>query len=176
VIHWTTRPLDLYFKSISNQVWSNTANEPLKTTCEKMALDFVGASQSAVMAEYLHEWMTTAPIFGRETGGRLAASGVGGAVEDFDRRAQGCDRRIAILERVDTGQLSEAALRRWQFFKGQEEWIKSFHLTHKSKDPELRKQTIHKYVEKASVDGGMTRGEKGLLIHHNLKWLKELGN
>jgi hypothetical protein len=28
----------------------------------------------------------------------------------------------------------------------------------------------------ASVDGGMTRGEKGLLIQHNLKWLNDLGN
>jgi hypothetical protein len=77
---------------------------------------------------------------------------------------------------VDTGKLSEAALKRWKFFKGHEEWIRLFHLAQKSKDPELRKQAILKYVEMASVDGGMTRGEKGLLIQHNLKWLNDLGN
>jgi len=37
----------------------------------------------------------------------------------------------------------------------------------------LQKETIHKFIEKASVDGGMTRGEQGLLIQHNLKWLRE---
>lgn len=176
VIHWTTRPLDIFFKSVANQVWSNTANEPLTTTCEKMALDFFGASQSKVMAEYLHEWMTTAPAFGRETLDRLDGDGVGGAVKDFDLRAQDCDRRIAILLRVDTGKLSDAAMKRWKFFKAHEEWIRLFHLAQKSKDPELRKQAILKYVEMASVDGGMTRGEKGLLIQHNLKWLNDLGH
>jgi len=176
VLHWSTRPLDLYFKSISNQVWSDTANEPLSTTCQKMALDFFGSSQSTVMAEYLHEWMTTAPIFGRETGDRLDGDGVGGAVKDFDLRVQDCDRRIAILDRVDAGKLSDAALRRWKFFKGHEEWIRLFHLAQKTRDPELRKQAILKYAEMASVDGGMTRGEKGLLIQHNLKWLNDLGN
>ena len=51
VIHWTTRPPDIFFKSVANQVWSHTANETLRATCDKMALDFFGASQSKVMAE-----------------------------------------------------------------------------------------------------------------------------
>lgn len=33
-------------------------------------------------------------------------------------------------------------------------------------------EAIHKYVEATSYDGGMTRGEKGILIQHNLKWLR----
>jgi len=36
----------------------------------------------------------------------------------------------------------------------------------------FQEKAIRKYVEKASHDGGMTRGEKGILIQHNLKWLK----
>jgi hypothetical protein len=174
VIHWTTRPLDIFFKSLANQVWSNTADEPIETTCKKMAFDFFDESQGAVMTEYLHTWLTTAPSFGRETGNLLDAPGVGGSVSEHDNRIKGCDNRIAILDQVDIEQLSPRALEAWKFFRGHEEWIKLFHMAHKTRNPDLRKQAILKYAEKASYDGNMTRGEKGILIQHNLKWLKDL--
>jgi len=168
VIHWTTRPLDIFFKNLQNQVWSNTINEDPVITCRKMAVDYFGLSQSGIMADYLYSWLTTAPQFGRETG-NLGKTGV----KDFDQRAETCDDRIAILDRVDTDRLTEAGLKRWQYFKGHEEWIKLFHMAQKTWDVDLQKKTIGKYIEKASVDGGMTRGEEGLLIQHSLKWLKQ---
>ncbi len=175
VIHWMTRPLDIFFKNLQNQVWSNTPNEPIERTCEKMAVDFFGESQSAAMAKYLHAWMTTAPQFARETGQGLGHPGsVGdyGSVESHEDRAAGCDRRIALLDRVDTGQLSPRALEAWKYFRGHEEWIKWFHLAQKDWNRSLQEKTIKKYIEKSSRDGGMTRGEKGILIQHHLKWLK----
>ena len=35
----------------------------------------------------------------------------------------------------------------------------------------LQEKTIRKYVETTSHDGGMTVGEKGIRIPHNLRWL-----
>jgi Mn2+/Fe2+ NRAMP family transporter len=175
VIHWMTRPLDIFFKNVQNQVWSNTKNQTLRQTSDQMALDFFGNSQSEIMAGYLFDWMTTAPRFGRETGEDLggdSSTKSNSNVDHFEERATGCDRRIAILDQVDTDKLSPQALETWKYFREHEEWIKLFHLAQKDWDPELQKQTIRKYVEKTSHDGGMTRGEKGILIQHNLKWLK----
>jgi hypothetical protein len=175
IIHWMTRPLDLFFKNLQNQVWSNTKNQPIRQTCEQMALDFFGESQSSIMADYLVDWMTTAPRFGRETGPDLggdSSTKSNSDVDNFEARAAGCDRRIALLDQVDTGKLSPQALEAWKYFRGHEEWIKLFHLAQKDSDRDLQEDAIRKYVEKTSYDGGMTRGEKGILIQHNLKWLK----
>lgn len=175
VIHWMTRPLDVFFKNLQNQVWSNTTNETIERTCEKMAVDFFGKSQSVAMTEYLKAWMTTAPQFGRETGSGLGKPGsVGnyGSVKNHDERAAACDERIAMLDRVDTAKLSPQALEAWEYFRGHEEWIKLFHLAQKNWDRPLQEKTIQKYIEKSSHDGGMTRGEMGILIQHHLKWLK----
>jgi len=168
IIHWTTRPLDIFFKSLQYQIWSNTFNEDLPVTCRKMAEDYFGMSQSDIMTDYLHTWLTTAPQFGRETG-KLGKTGI----KDHDQRAKECDERIAILDRVNISELTKAGLKRWKYFKGHEEWIKMFHLAQKNWDMDLQKKTIRKFIEKASVDGGMTRGEEGLLIQHNIKWLKK---
>jgi hypothetical protein len=173
VIHWMTRPLDIYFKNLQNQVWSSTADESVEMTCRKMALDFFGESQSKVMSEYLNTWVTTAPHFARATTKALGNPGVGGAVKDFDQRAKDCDGRIAILDRANTQQFSERALEAWKYFRGHEEWMKLFHMAQKNWDPDLQEKAIRKYAEKASRDGGMTRGEKAILIEHNLKWKKK---
>ena len=175
IIHWMTRPLDIFFKNVQNQIWSNTLNQEMKAAADQMALDFFGESQGALMAEYLDQWMTTAPRFGRETGDALggeSSTGRNSHVEDFEERAAGCDRRIALLDRVDTKKLSPRALEAWNYFRGHEEWIKLFHLAQKDWNRGLQEDTIRKYAEKTSHDGGMTRGEKGILIQHNLKWLK----
>jgi hypothetical protein len=159
---------------VQNQVWSNTLNEDLKTTCRKMALDLFGKSHSEVMADYLFDWMTTAPQFGRETGPALGGNSSTGndkSVMEHDARARGCDRRIAILVRVDASKIRTEALEAWRFFRAQEEWIKLFHLAQRDSDPVRQRETIRKYAEMISRDGGPTRGELGMLIQHNLKWL-----
>lgn len=173
-IHWMTRPLDTFFKSLQNQVWSNTRNEDLRTTCNRMARDFFGGSAAGVMAEYLYDWMTTAPQFGRETGPALggdSSTGEDKSVKDYHARARGCDRRVEILDRVETDRLSAEAHDAWKFFRAQEEWIKLFHLAQRDSDSQRQKEAIRKYTEMISHDGGPTRGELGILIQHNMKWL-----
>lgn len=166
VIHWLSRPFDVFFKNLQNQVWSNSLNEDYALTTEAMALDYFGASEKEKTAAYLHQWATEAPQFGRETG-QLGQTGV----EDFEARIQACDDRLAMLAKIDVSQFSEAALNRYKYFFGHEEWMKLFHEAQQTWDIDLQKEAIHKFIEKALVDGGMTRGEQGLLIQHNIKWL-----
>jgi hypothetical protein len=173
VLHWMTRPLDIYFKSCQNQIWSNSLNEDISTTCRKMAVDFIGESQAEHLAEYLEEWVTNGPRFIGATQPNWTFGGKKkkGKKSSPAAIARGCDDRIAILEKVDTAELSADGLKRWKYFRGHEEWIKLIFL---STDAESKKKAIRKYVEKTSIDGGMTRGEMGILIQQNLKWLGEI--
>lgn len=175
VIHWMTRPLDVFFKNLQYQVWRSTRNEPLKTTTARMARDFFGDAALPVMSDYLYDWMTTAPQFGRETGPALggdSSTGEDKSVKDYEARAADCLRRIAILDRIDPAALSPRAREAWHFFRAQEEWIRLFHLAQGASDLELQKATIRKYAEMIQHDGGPTRGELGILVQHNLKWLR----
>ena len=67
IIHWTTRPLDLYFKSTQAQVWRSTKNQPLEVACEEMAARTFGESARDIGRDYLFQWVTEGPMFGRET-------------------------------------------------------------------------------------------------------------
>ncbi len=71
ILHWAMRPLDLYFKSLSTQVWKATRNEPLPATCEQMAARSFGVSLREAGGRYLARWVTEAPMFGRETSDRF---------------------------------------------------------------------------------------------------------
>ena len=53
IIHWTTRPLDLYFKSLSDQVWNASENETLDTTCQRMAERTFGVAARETATHYL---------------------------------------------------------------------------------------------------------------------------
>ena len=61
VIHWTTRPLDLFFASHAKQVWESTKDQPLRTTCDDMAAKTFGRPARQIMGEYLERWVTDAP-------------------------------------------------------------------------------------------------------------------
>jgi len=168
VIHWTTRPLDIFFKNLQYQVWSNTLNQNLEESCGHMALDFFGRDAAPVMEQYLKSWMAEAPQFNRETSPVFAFH-----IDNVDEVVNGVHNRLKILDSVYQDKLSPVALKRWNYFKGHEEWIKLFHEAHVSNDPQKQRDAILKYVEKITVDG-LTRGEMGLLIQHNLKWLQDL--
>ncbi len=65
IIHWNTRPMDLYFKSLEAQLWEKTADQPLATTCREMAAHSFGESAAETGGEYLLKWVTEAPRFAR---------------------------------------------------------------------------------------------------------------
>ena len=168
VIHWMTRPLDPFFKSISNQLWEHSLNEDFyDKTLARMAEDYFGSKAAPVMAQYLKKWMRDAPQINRETSQEFAFHIF---EEDLEKVVAESRARLGILERVDPSHLSEAASKRWHFFRAHEEWIALFYEAHITQDPKLKEATIHKYLEAISADTP-TRGELGILIKHNLKWL-----
>ena len=67
IIHWTTRPLDLYFKSHAQQVWQSKQDQPLRAACDDMAEKSFGPAHAARWASIWSRWVTDAPKFGRET-------------------------------------------------------------------------------------------------------------
>ena len=56
IIHWTTRPLDLFFTSHAKQVWQSSQDEPLRTTCDEMAARSFGA-QGPSPARHRGRWL-----------------------------------------------------------------------------------------------------------------------
>jgi len=71
IIHWTTRPLDIYFKSLAEQVWRSTEDLPLAETCRRMAERSFGPALRDPMGRCLLSWVTEGPQFGRETTDRF---------------------------------------------------------------------------------------------------------
>jgi hypothetical protein len=67
IIHWTTWPLDPYFKNMAQQVWESIQNQDYGTTIQEMAGDLFGQELKREAAAYLYEWATSAPMMGRET-------------------------------------------------------------------------------------------------------------
>ena len=174
IIHWTTRPLDLYFTSTSRQLWQASKDEPLDDTCRRTALRTFGPQAAETGAAYLMKWIVEAPMFGRETTDRF-----------IDRPLTGT-RRVAllsrerrhILERIDHHELTGTGLDRWSYFREYERFIEQFFTTQHTLDRgevagtarERPEAAIEQYAT-AARQGEISRGEMALLISLNLRWL-----
>ena len=97
IIHWTTKPLDIYFQSLANQVWRSSKNEPLKATCHQMARQLIGPEQAEPFAQYLEAWVTTMPKIGRETGDFF----IDHELEDLPGVEAAQRRRLDLLDAID---------------------------------------------------------------------------
>lgn len=193
IIHWMTHPLDLLFNNYENQLWQNSENE----TLEKAVADFAGSllkREDENLASYLNEWFIHAPMFGRETTDyflRLQEDykleGYGSSLEAVEKAEQ----RLAVLNAVDTGALNRQGKKEYDYQKGMEYFIISFFTNHHDaheafkllKDgkreealPWVQKlnplETIGLYAETISAYGA-TRGEEGVLVSLNLRWLPD---
>jgi hypothetical protein len=169
IIHWTTRPLDLFFASHARQVFEKTKDEPLRATCEQ-----VGGKE---LGEYLYRWITEAPRFARETSDHF----IDRPLTNAAAVVAGCRERLALLGTAD----SERA----KYHRGLEEFIAAFYQTHEQfqnaetlwKKGDLagaravmancRPEPVIEQFAKFSSIGGMTRGEQGLLVSLNTRWL-----
>jgi hypothetical protein len=185
IIHWTTRPLDIFFTSHAKQVWQHTLDQPLRATCDDMAAKSFGAPAREKMGEYLQRWVTDAPKFARETGERFIDRPLAGAEE----AVAGCRRRLKLIEAADAAPPAPEQRDRLRYFKGLEEFIAAFHQTQavfENADALLKKgdlagaraamapcrpeQVIEQFARFASL-GGITRGEAGLVVSMNTRWL-----
>ncbi len=185
IIHWTTRPLDLHFKSLVNQVWQDRKNEPLANTCRRMAVDCIGPDQGAALGEYLHDWVTTMPIIARETSDFF----VDVRLEMTPELEAGFARRAARLQAIDQARLTPSA-RDWiGYFQGLEVYIRDIYRNEarllaaadawsradvqaaRQAIAECRPEEVVQRFAEFSRLGGISRGEQGLVVTMNTRWL-----
>ncbi len=192
IIHWTTRPLDLYFTSSARQVWKSTENEPLKITVEKYVTDLFG-KQDDQLSDYYNSWLTNGPMFGRETSDHFIDLGkqkLGHGLESWEEMKEKTLQRleqINALPRIDENrllayqkQMEEFYL---SFFEDQILLQNAFELTEAGKNDEAiemlknadPENTIQKYVE-AIENIGFTPGEKALVFSMNTRGLVDFYN
>lgn len=184
IIHWTTRPLDVYFKSLADQIWRASENEQLETTCTRMAEHTFGIGAREIGTRYLLDWIQDSPMFGRETSDRFIDQTL-----DENPVVDGCIRRLKILERVQGASKSPEASTWVSYFEDLERFMMEFHRVHAAwqragedlklgKTDEARREwqkvsperVLRQYAKTIS-HGGASKGEKGILISMNLRWL-----
>ncbi|MBI5386820.1 MAG: discoidin domain-containing protein [Verrucomicrobia bacterium] len=188
IIHWTTRPLDLFFTSLSEQTWASTQDRPMRATCDDMAERCFGVGARAPMGEYLERWVTDAPKFARETSDWF----IDHPLTNVEQVVRGCGERLKLIQAVESAQLKPDQRAHLDYFKGLEEFIAAFFREH---DVYQRSQALLKSGDVAGARramaacepgkiiqqfarfsslGGMTRGEQGLVVSMNLRWLTHL--
>lgn len=174
VIHWLTRPFDLYYYAHTRQIFAATQDEPLRASCDGFAAQML---QEPELGEYLYRWATEAPMFGRETNERFIDVDLTGR----DKVIAGCRNRLKLLEHAK-GQNAE-------YFRGLEQFIIAFYETqtkYQECDRAYRngdlsaarvaicackpEAVIRHYAAFTSI-GRMTPGEKGMLVSLNTRWL-----
>jgi hypothetical protein len=184
IIHWTTRPLDLYFKSLADQVWSASENETLDTTCERMAERTFGAAARDAAKRYLLAWIQDAPQFGRETTDRFIDQHLEEAPV-----VEGCNRRLQILRALEPQARSPQAKIWVEYFEDWERFVREFYTAQGALQRSWEASTggdlegarreissahpeaaVEQYV-RTIIHGGASRGEKGILVSLNLRWL-----
>ncbi|MBM3859859.1 MAG: hypothetical protein FJ395_09445 [Verrucomicrobia bacterium] len=190
IIHWTTRPLDLFFASHARQVFEQTKDEPLRTTCEHVG--------GKALGEYLYRWVTEAPRFGRETTDFF----IDRPLTNIAEVVSGCRERLALLEKCGAGlqpavssknnEQVKNLLHIVDYHRGLEQFIAAFHETQdlfqrsqwalRSNNVALARQlmmpcrpepVIEQFAKFSSI-GGITRGEQGLVVSMNTRWLTHI--
>lgn len=188
IIHWTTRPLDLFFISHARQVWQSSRDQSLRTTCNDLAGKWFGTANQDAMGDYLARWATGAPMFARETSDRF----VDQEMTDVEQVVAGCRERLKLLAMADAANLTAQQRGRLDYFKGLEEFMADFYraegayqksraLLKAGDAPAARTAILQCQPEKIigrfagfSALGGITRGEQGLVVSLNTRWLSHI--
>jgi hypothetical protein len=190
IIHWMNRPLDLYFKNHSNQVWAATQNEPYKRTCMDMARRYFGGEQSGIAGGYLYRWAMDAPIFGRVTSNHFFLRNEN--IPEPEQAVESCRKRLRMLDSIETSRMTKAQKERIQYFKVLENLIISFCRVQEfsyhparsaiqagqfAKARSLLEQgdpaeTIREFSRLSQIGGG-DRGEEAMVISLGTRWLTD---
>jgi len=184
VIHWTTRPLDLFFKNVADQVWEGSENETLEATTAEMAKRTFGPAAAELGKRYLLDWIYDAPAFGMETSDHFFSQ-----VVDAENEKKGAAKRLALLERMkpltqDAGEkdwigyfedwehYAEGVFEAQSALQRSEAALKSgdVGLARKEIAAAQPEQAIEQYA-RTIAHGKTSPGEKGILITLNLRWL-----
>ena len=190
VIHWMTRPLDLYFKNHENQVWARTRNQPYAETCQAAAGHWFGPGHREMLGGYLQDWWENAPNFGRVTRDHFFYRDQG--IEDPEQEIRRCRERIGILTAADPSSMSGGQQARLAYFKELESLIISF-----ATDQEMAIRPASKAIEAGDYDrarsllekadpaatirrfsrlsqsAGGNRGEQALVLSLGTRWMPD---
>ena len=196
IIHWLTRPLDIYFQSLSRQVWMQTMNEDISSLNSNHSRKIFN-EEYALFEEFLNDWILKAPMFGRETSDYFMNPGtfiIGESPTDPDALLRSIDYRIALLKELNSKDLNPTAKKEVVYYLGLEYFYKSF----------IQQQTLLKQSNLAWMEGryeeatnliaeshpeesielysnllqfsGTTRGESAMIISLNLRWYPDFIN
>ena len=192
IIHWTTHPLDLYFKNSARQVWKQTRNESSKNTVEGFVCDLLGEENPALSRYYL-TWLTSGPMFGRETTDHFIDLGRqrhGKELDSWDQMKEKTLERLEMIDAIPAFKGHDILIYQQQmeafylsFFENQILFQKAFeHVLAgeieegmelmQGTDPET---SIEQYV-RAVEHIGFTPGEKALVFSMNTRWLADYYN
>ncbi len=185
IIHWTTRPLDMYFRNISNQTWNSTKNEDYRVSCNNYSARLLPNDNK--FAEYIYKWHTESPMIGRETTQHFMHK----SVKINAGMIVKCDERLEILNGIDVSNINNRTQSMINYYKNYEYFTRSIihdqlliDSINKNIDSMNKKQlieivnqidareTIKKYV-KTITTLEPTRSEISILLSLNLRWLPD---
>ncbi|MEE8450806.1 MAG: alpha-glucuronidase family glycosyl hydrolase [Thermoguttaceae bacterium] len=187
IIHWTTRPLDLYFVSLARQTWSRTRNEPFAVTCRRAAGHWFGSAHQETFSRYLQQWMAESPMYARETSDWF----VDRPLDEPQSVLKSMQARLGPLDDLDTTGMRADAKDRIEYFRGIESFTAEVHrlesafrtahrLIGEDRLDEARKvaRPLAEEVRRVIGDlaatlqrGDITRGDQGLIVTLNTRWL-----
>ncbi len=124
VIHWTTHPLDLYFKGTGVQLWQSGKNRDYQSVITQFVEDKFGEA-SPELINYYNEWAVNGPIFARETSDHVCNLGK----EHFKSRVQSWAEEVEKSKmRIEMIEKTPERLRTnyWHYQRAMEEFYISF--------------------------------------------------
>ncbi len=185
VLHWTTRPLDLFFLGLSDAVWESTKNQSVEASCRRMARQLLGPQHEQLFGDYLQQWLAGLPMIGRDTSDYF----IDRELKGYDEAVASHERRMVLLDRIDPATLTPIQRDRIAYFRGLERFILSVfenesHYRRALKlleagDVARARQALARtdvpaairlYADMARLLG-ISRGEQGLIVSLNLRWL-----
>jgi hypothetical protein len=192
IIHWTTHPLDLYFTSSARQVWKSSANESIKTTIGNYVTTNFG-NDPKKLEKYYYEWLTTGPMFGRETSDHfvdLGRQSLGHKMESWLEMKTKAEARLDILEGISS--LNENTYLQYQkameefyisFFENQILFQEAFVALRNDNIENAKEiivnanpdESIQRYADATKLVG-FTSGEKAIVFTMNGRWKADFIN
>jgi hypothetical protein len=196
IIHWTTRPLDLFFKSLAEQVWNTSVNKSLALTVADYSQKVFGRQQD-VMNEYLTGWIENGPMFGRETTDHFFDLPNKKPLindEPINTTIERINNRIGLLKKADPSKMPEFGRKMFNYdysseifylslYQNQNQFYKAYAMLERqcldSAKAILQTVTPEKTIElysDASAKLPITAGEKALIVSMGTRWLPDFIN
>ena len=188
-LNFMTRPQDLVASFVGSQLWEGFRDSPLKETCLAFCKGIYDEKTAPLMAEYLIQWMKDSPMVGQERGYHFIQW-----IKPLAEVKEGIEKRLALLDKIEQLIVKPEEVETLlsldfiHYFKGIEKFMLDLHSIEEKRvkvlnlikkgdlasartllrecDPE----TMLKEYAAYSMLGGITKGEKGLLVSLNLRW------